>query len=237
VTRRQWLLQLGEGAALIGWSGIDLSAAEFPPGVYLASREHLAHALAGHPTLAGGETELVELRAAGFQPAFFSTEQYRAILQLTGLLLGEAPEAPVVREIAEWIDLTVSEAAAIRAAARALSPAHRTLAVHHYGADAVRKLEDFDAQQVMREGLEWLDAEGRRRYGRAFQPLENAEQVAILQTLSENPATGHAGTRLFVYMKERVVHGFYTSRAGLEELGYRGNAYYVSPPGCEHLYG
>jgi len=101
----------------------------------------------------------------------------------------------------------------------------------------VRKLEDFDAQQVMREGLEWLDAEARRRYGLAFQSLENAQQLAILETLSENPAAGHAGTRLFAYMKEHVIHGFYTSRVGLDELGYRGNAYYVSPPGCEHLFG
>jgi len=109
VTRRQWLLQLGEGAVLMGWSGIDLSAAEFPPGIYQASREHLAHALAGHPTLAGGETELVVLRAAGFRPAFFSLEQYRAILQLTGLLLGEAPDSPVAREIAESLRFTTME--------------------------------------------------------------------------------------------------------------------------------
>ena len=63
--------------------------------------------------------------------------------------------------------------------------------------------------------------------------------LAILSSISdERPARpeGHSGERFFVYFKERVIHGFYTSRAGLEELGYRGNAYYASPPGCEHLY-
>jgi len=32
MTRRQWFLELGGGAVLAGWTGVDLSAAELPPG-------------------------------------------------------------------------------------------------------------------------------------------------------------------------------------------------------------
>jgi len=39
-TRRRWLMQLGGGVVLAGCAG-DLDAAELPPGVYEASREHL----------------------------------------------------------------------------------------------------------------------------------------------------------------------------------------------------
>jgi len=230
-TRRQWLMQMAGGAALAGWSGVDLMAAELPPGVYEASRDHLGHALAGHPLTPGGETELVQVRTGPFRPAFFSGDQYRAILQLTGIILGEPADSPIVQEIAEWIDLTVYEAAAVRTAARNLSPPHRTLAVHFYGVDEVRQLEEFDAQEIVHEGLRWLDTEAR-----GFIALNPEQQLTLVHRISDSTAD-NPGSRLFSYLKTRVAHGFYTSRAGLDELGYRGNAFYASPPGCEHLYG
>ena len=238
MTRREWILDLGAGVILTGASGLDLDAAELPPGLYAPSRDHLSHALAGHVPATGGETELVRVRKGPFQPAFFSPDQFRAVLQLTACMLGETPEDPIVREVAEWIDLSVSEAAEVRAAARALSPAHRTLAVHYYGERHVRRLEDFDAPALCRDGLTWLDGESRNRHNRAFTALAAAEQAALVASISDDRPRGsteNAGTRFFGYLKERIIDGFYTSRDGLTELGYRGNAFYASPPGCEHL--
>ena len=233
-TRRQWLIRVAGGTVLAGWSGVDLTAAELPPGIYDPSRDHLGHALAGHPMDPGGETELVQVLTGTFQPAFFQPDQYRTLLQLTAIILGEPPDAPIVREIAEWIDLTVSEAAAVRAAAHSLSPAHRTLAIHYYGAEEVHKLEEFDAQKVVRAGLAWLDVESHEPRG--FGALNSERQLALVHGISE-AKSDNPGTHLFSYLKVRVADGFYTSRAGLTELGYRGNAFYASPPGCEHLYG
>lgn len=240
VTRRQWLLQLGGGVVLAGWSGADLDAADLPPGVYAASRDHLGHALAGNPVAVGGETELMQLRGATFQPAFFSADEYQILGCLTALMLGEQRDAAVVREIAEWIDLTLVDAGAVQTAARALSPAHRAVAAAYYGAEPVRKVEEFDAQKVTREGIAWIEAQSRRWHGGSFISRSEPRQIAILQFISDerqDRGTENAGTRFFTYLKERVIDGFYTSKAGLEELGYRGNAFYASPPGCEHLYG
>jgi hypothetical protein len=239
LTRRRWLMQLGGGVVLAGWAG-DLDAAELPPGIYEASREHLGHALAGHPVVPDGETELVKVHAATFHPAFFSRDEYQTILRLTAMLLGEVQETPVVREIAEWIDLTVSEAAAVRTAALGLSSPDRTLAVHFYGAGAVRKLEEFDTQKVVRNGLAWLDATARRKHGLGFNFMGPEQQLAIVESIADNRvdrSSQNPGTVFFTFLKERVIDGFYTSRTGLDELGYRGNAFYASPPGCEHLYG
>lgn len=240
VTRRQWFLQLGGGVVLAGWSGADLDAADLPPGVYEASRDHLGHALAGNPVAVGGETELVQLRGATFQPAFFSQDEYKAIERLTALLLGEQPEAPLVREIAAWIDLTLYDAGAVRTAARGLSPTYRAVAAAYYGAEHVRKLEEFDAQKTTREGIAWIEAHSLRWQGGTFNSRSESRQLAIVQVISDDRqdrGAENAGTRFFAYLKERVIDGFYTSKAGLEELGYRGNAFYASPPGCEHLYG
>ncbi len=217
MNRREWFLQLGAGVVLSGCSASDLDAAELPPGVYGPSRDHLSHALAGRRLAAGTETELVQVRSGPFQPSFFQPAEYRAMLRLTAQMLGETAEAPVVAEIVEWIDLTVAQSADTRKAALALSPAHRTLAVHYYGAQSVQHLEETDPQTICREGLAWL---GREK---------------SLESISDDrpePRSDNAGTRFFTYLKGRVADGFYTSRAGLEELG-RGNPLFsASPPGC-----
>ena len=138
------------------------------------------------------------------------------------------------------MDERVSESAVVRIAALALSPPNRTLAMHYYGAGPVRSLEEFDAQKIMRDGLAWLDAASRRKHGQVFNSVVPAEQLAIVESIADNRSdrgSTNPGTLFFAYLKERVIHGFYTSRAGLDELGYRGNAFYASPPGCEHLYG
>jgi hypothetical protein len=222
MTRREWFMQLGGGVVLAGWSATYADAAELPPGVYEASRDHLSHALAGHGLATGTETELLQVRSAPFQPSFFQPVEYRTIVQLTALLLGEAPAVPIVHDIAQWIDLTVGESAAVRSAALKFTPAYRTLAVHYYGVQSVQHLEEFDAQAVCREGLAWLERERK--------PLDE-----MLRTIADDrpePRTENAGTRFFVYLKRRVAEGFYTSRSGLEELG-RGNPdFHARPPGC-----
>jgi hypothetical protein len=208
MTRREWFMQLGAGVVLAGCSASDLDAAELPPGVYEPSRDHLSHALAGHSLDAGSETELVTVRSPYFKP-----DEAPGIVILTAALLGEKPDSTVVREVADWIDLTVGESSAVRNAARALTPAHRTLAVHYYGAKAVQELEERDPQAICREGLALL---------RSGNPGDSIDLRAISDGRPE----------FFTYLKARVIEGFYTSRAGLEELG-RGNPnFYASPPGC-----
>jgi hypothetical protein len=218
MNRREWFLQLGAGVVLTGLSASDLdAAAELPPGVYGPSRDHLSHALAGRRLAAGTETELVQVRTGPFQPLFFRPAEYRALLRLTAQMLGETAEAPVVQEIVEWIDLTVAESADARKAALAMSPAHRMLAVHYYGAESVQHLEETDPQTICREGLAWLDRE------------------KSLESISDDhpePRSENAGTRFFTYLKARVADGFYTSRAGLEELGRGNPTFHASPPGC-----
>jgi hypothetical protein len=217
MTRREWFMQLGAGVVLAGSSASDLDAAELPPGVYEPSRDHLSHALAGHSLDAGSETELVQVRSKFFKP-----DEDPFIVIFTAALLGEKPDSPVVREVADWIDLTVDESSAVRKAALALAPAHRTLAVHYYGAKSVQELEELDPQAICREGLAW------------FKSGNQGESIAI-EAISDDrpqPQVENAGTRFFTYLKGLVIEGFYTSRAGLEELG-RGNPnFYASPPGC-----
>jgi len=208
-------MHLGAGVVLTGCSASDLDAAELPPGLYEPSREHLSHALAGRGLAAGSETEL----APEFHLIFFTPDERLAIVRLTALLLGEPVEAPIVTEVAGWLDLAVLDSVGVRKAALALAPAHRTLAVHYYGAKAVQELEETDPQAICREGLAWLDRE------KSLESISDARP---------EPRTENPGTRFFTYLKGRVIEGFYTSRAGLEELGRGNPLYHASPPGCSN---
>ena len=208
-TRRAWMLRLGEATILLGLSGSDVEAApaELPPGLYDASPDHLGHALTNAPS---------KLRTVPYKPQFFTPEEFQIVGRVVGLILGPTRDPAVVSEIAEWIDTTVFDEAAIHIAVHALSPGHRSLANHFYGEAAVREMETSTEQQTCREGLRQLSE-------KHFLHLSPSEQTALLT----------ATTGFLQLMKTKCIHGYYTSRTGLKELDYKGNAFYSISPGCD----
>lgn len=261
LTRRQWLLRLGGTVVLTGFSGVaqelatDARAAQqappspgqaLPPGLYLSNNDHMTHALMSderfHPVPPGSETDYVRPRAGPFVPQFFSADQFALVRRLVDLILGEsrksAPDAKgasITDEIAEWIDLIVFNAASVREAVRRLAPEHRIVAEHYRGPEGLRELETADPQKAWREGLEWLAQEAQQRFGKAFLGLAESEQLELLKAASDNRAdktVENSGTRLFELLKGQTLDGFYTSRAGLDELDYKGNTYHAECPGC-----
>ena len=204
LNRRVWLLRLGSGALLAGWSGIDLEAAEsvkLPQGLYEPSVDHLAHILKPAPNDAQPSV-----------PLFFDAAEYRQLQDLIARMLGEEPGTPPLPEIAAWIDLIVHDAAEVRGAARSLSPEHRALAAGFYGEAAVLELETLDVQEMSRAGLARL----------------NGEPSVTLESLESQ------GDAFIRWLKQRVIEGFYTSQVGLKELDYKGNSFYSISPGCDH---
>jgi len=94
-------------------------------------------------------------------------------------------------------------------------------------------------RKPFREGLAWLDAESGRRHGKKFVELSEAQQIAMLEPVSEAAEAkklDEPGARFFEMAKNMTADGYYTSRAGLvEELGYKGNMAMESFPSCaEH---
>jgi gluconate 2-dehydrogenase subunit 3-like protein len=257
-TRREWLISLGSA---IAFSGIPVTpeqagrqphaGAALPPGLYQPSFDHLSHALNGEgrflPVPAGTETEYLRPRTSQFVPQAFAPQEFAVIRRLVEIILGEdlksSPEQPgrggpasLYDEVAEWIDLAVASAPDIRAAARNLPADQRALAVTYFGSEEpVRELETFEPERVCREGLAWLGEESQRRFAKSFLDAGPAAQLELIQAISDarpDLTTVHAGTRLFDFLKAESIRGFYTSRAGLKELDYKGNAFYSKSPGC-----
>jgi hypothetical protein len=233
-TRRDWIVSIAQTAVGVGAAGHLLAEAPtsdgLPPGLYGPSGNHLSHALmsAGqfHPIPPDCPTDYVRPRNGKFQPAFFNTSEYPIVRRLTELLLGEV-SAEVTEEIAEWIDLRVASSAAIRQAELRLQLRHRRLAEAYYGASHHAEPKGNDPANICRAGLAWLPAD--------FLSLALPAQLALLHSIGDEHRADqpqNAGTRLFDYLKGEVIRGFYTSKAGLKELDFKGNAFYARSPGC-----
>jgi hypothetical protein len=245
ITRRQWLLRLGEVGVLAGVSGFvpDALASIFddtektlalPPGLYEPSADAMVHALSHHGMVIpppGSESEFAVLSGPAFQPRFFSREEFAIVTQITEIVLGKI-DGNTLLEVAQWIDLWFHSAEGVRQAALHLDPMHRTLAVAYYGEQDVRELETVDHATAAREGFAALHRTAGERYGKKFGQLDRQQQAELLQAAAQSK--DEDPLRMFLHtLRNEAIRGYYTSAAGLKELDYKGNAYNPECPGCE----
>jgi hypothetical protein len=243
-TRRNWLITIGQatvGLSVAGWPPCySADAVALPPGVYLPSKDHLGHALMNaehyHSIPPGCPTDYVRPADAASHPLFFSEPEFREVSRLVQLLLGDVSDESAPQEVARWVDLCASSATAVREALANLQPLLRTLATAYFGSpEEIRHQQGTDPSRVCREGLNWLQASAREQYAKDFLSLGEEQQVSLLRSISDEvprQTAGSAGTRFFAYLKSETIRGYYTSRAGLQELDYKGNSYYARSPGC-----
>ncbi|SFN82399.1 Gluconate 2-dehydrogenase subunit 3 [Chitinophaga sp. YR627] len=78
----------------------------------------------------------------------------------------------------------------------------------------------------LRGGLRWLDVQCMKRYNNAFtdctqqQQLELVDQIAYPEQAKPEMSQGVA---FFSLMRDLTANGFFTSEAGIRDLGYKGN--------------
>ncbi|MBM3800894.1 MAG: gluconate 2-dehydrogenase subunit 3 family protein [Acidimicrobiia bacterium] len=145
--------------------------------------------------------------SAAKAPSFFNRHQYATITRLASLIIptDETPGA-FEAKVNEYIDLVVGE-----------SP--------------------FEIQKIFLDGMAWLDKASQQRYKKKFVNLPNALQTRLLTEISriKNPgAVEVVQAKFFKAIKDMTIDGFYTSKIGIEELGYVGNTVLDEFPGCTH---
>jgi hypothetical protein len=247
ITRRRWLLQLGEAVALAGVSGVvpqtiaeslistnTPGAVALPPGLYLPSPDHLAHALKaashGHVNRPGSETEYVQLIAGTHEPQFFSKREFQIVTRLVKIILGEV-SAAALSQPAQWLDLWLYSSAGVLEAAQQLDPLHRSLAVAYYGEAIVKDLETFNPQVVAHQGIAALQELSTARYGNRFLQISEPRQMELVDFIRTNQV-GTLLRKFFDLIRKEAVLAYYTSADGLKELNYKGNTYHGQCPGC-----
>jgi len=82
-------------------------------------------------------------------------------------------------------------------------------------------------QTPMRGGLRWLDLQCLQRYGHTFVDASSSQQIEMVTDIAypKKAKPGmEQGVSFFNRMRDLTASGFYTSKIGIQDLGYMGNA-------------
>ncbi|HET7000813.1 MAG TPA: gluconate 2-dehydrogenase subunit 3 family protein [Puia sp.] len=87
--------------------------------------------------------------------------------------------------------------------------------------------DEPEHQLPMRGGLHWLNLQCMNRYNNGFKDCTTQQQTEILNEIAypakAKPAM-QPGVGFFNKMRDLTAIGFFTSKMGIEDLGYKGNS-------------
>ncbi len=112
--------------------------------------------------------------------------------------------------------------------ADAKSPSATAVGAHHYINEHVSATgASYERDLVrVRGGVSWLNMESQKRFQRTFVRLTAAQKTAICDDIcypAGAKAEFQAAARFFSLVRNLVATGFYTSDAGMKDIGYMGN--------------
>ncbi len=153
------------------------------------------------------EVERADPRSGGYTPKFFSPQQYKTLQMLCEAILPEDADSGGAIEAGapEFIDLLTSE--------------------------------NPDYQLKLGGGLTWLHSTCLIRYGKEYLECAPQHQKAILDDIAYRKnelldPTLSPGVAFFTFLRNLTADGFFTSKIGIEYLGYIGNTFVSDFPGC-----
>jgi gluconate 2-dehydrogenase gamma chain len=158
-------------------------------------------------------TVLAQTPAQPYKPLFFSAENFHLVEHLTEMII-PADDSPGAKAagVAEFIDFMLANRVSVTADEDARSVEDRFR-------------QGTAAQIQFAGGLNWLNARSKSEYQHAFMDCTPALQVALLEELaykSKFTPTTERGREFFQMLRDYTVVGYYTSKIGLESLGYPG---------------
>jgi len=146
-------------------------------------------------------------KAGGYAPKFFSPHQYATLQLLCETIFpADADSGGAIEAGApEFIDLLTSE--------------------------------NQEYQLKLGGGLTWLDSTCSVRYGNVFLQCTSLQQKEILDLIAyrrngKNNKALRYGVEFFSLLRDLTSDGFFTSKIGIEYLGYQGNTFLLEFPGC-----
>ena len=145
--------------------------------------------------------------SGAYTPKFFSPNQYKTLQALCQTILPADAESGGAIEAGapEFIDLLTSE--------------------------------NPEYQLQLGGGLMWLDGLCSDRYGSSYlgataeQRKEILDLIAYRKSAAVDPSLG-PGVEFFAFLRNLTTDGFFTSKIGIQYLGYMGNKYLLEFPGC-----
>ena len=185
------------------------------------SRRDVLKAL-GTGVVAGSLTRVISVEAAaraherieterdprgGYQPKFFSEHQYKTLRALCDAIIPAHDQSPGAIEAgaSEFIDLLTSE--------------------------------NPEYQLKLGGGIMWLDSTCSNRFGATYldcsanQRKEMLDAIAYRKNATADPRLSQ-GIAFFSLLRNLTADGYFTSKVGIQYLGYVGNTSLRQFPGC-----
>ena len=164
--------------------------------------------------------------AGAYKPLFFSPEHYRMVEHIAEMIIPEDDTPGAKRAgVAEFIDFMLANRVPVSASRE------------------VRTTDDAmqmgnEAQTRFLAGLGWMNARSQSEFGHEFMECTPEQQSSLLEELAYRakfkPAS-ESGRAFFQMIRDYTVVGYYTTKIGLESLGYPGlQAVWSQLPGCPH---
>ena len=161
-----------------------------------------------------------------YKPIFFSDAHYRMVEHIAEMII-PADNTPGAKEagVAEFIDFMLAN----RVPVSTSEDMRSTQEILHVGEAA---------QNTFLVGLDWIDARSQILFANPFMKCSSEQQNSLLEELAYKdkykPAT-ETGREFFQFIRDYTVVGYYTTKIGLQTLGYPGlNTVWSSMPGCSH---
>jgi gluconate 2-dehydrogenase gamma chain len=152
-------------------------------------------------------SEKAASKAGAYTPKFFPPQQYKTLQSLCQAIFpADADSGGAIEAGApEFIDLLTSE-----------NPQY---------------------QLTLGGGLMWLDSVCVDRYGNAYLDCTSQQQTEMLDRIAyrksiEQDASLSQGVAFFAFLRNLAADGFFTSKIGIQYLGYIGNGFLTEFPGC-----
>ena len=148
-----------------------------------------------------------------YKPMFFSSEQFHMVEHLADMIIPE-DDTPGAKKagVAEFIDFMVANRVPVSASRDVRSTK-----------DAIEMGEE--AQNRFLLGLDWMNARSHSEFGHAFMDCTSEQQNSLLEELAYKAKfkpTTESGRAFFQFLRDYTVVGYYTTKIGLESLGYPG---------------
>ena len=161
-----------------------------------------------------------------YQPLFFSPPQYRMVEHLAEMII-PGDESPGAKQagVAEFIDFMVANRVPV-STSRDIRSTDDAIAAGN------------EAQNKFLAGLDWMNARSQSEFGRDFMDGTPEQQNSLLEELAYKAKfkpTTDSGRAFFQMMRDYTVVGYYTTKIGLQSIGYPGlRTAWPALPGCPH---
>ena len=167
-----------------------------------------------------------QVGAASYKPLFFSPQQYQMVEHLAEMIIPE-DDSPGAKQagVAEFIDFMVANRAPV-STSRDIRSTDDAIAAGN------------EAQNRFHAGLDWIDARSHSEFKREFMDCTPEQQNSLVEELAYKAKfkpTTESGRAFFQMMRDYTVVGYYTTKIGLQSIGYPGlRTVWPKMPGCPH---